>query len=333
MADPKWKRFEKLIHAIHEQFAPAGAVVTLDDQIEGKHSGVPRQIDISIRVNIAHYPVLVVVECKDHSRPIDVGELGAFLSLRDDVGANKAVMISTSGFTAAAVEYARANGIETRTYVDSESHDWNTEVVIPVLLSRSMLRSWAVTFSSVPGFPMAVPTNIPFPFIETFSEDGHSLGPILVLLGQRWNHDDGLHVPGQHEVVLADHVLVRTDSLEGHARIVATINVERRYYRGPLRVNFAGFRNDQDGSILTQTLRTDFIEPARIERGEAPGWEELEQIRNYNIGAVAPTGEGCPDGVTIDGVPIEAMLVMHYLDGVPETPDEFRSSCGTAFEG
>ena len=29
--DPKWKRFEKIIHAMHQQLAPAGAIVTPDD--------------------------------------------------------------------------------------------------------------------------------------------------------------------------------------------------------------------------------------------------------------------------------------------------------------
>jgi hypothetical protein len=28
--DPKWKRFEKIIHAMHQQLAPAGAIVTPD---------------------------------------------------------------------------------------------------------------------------------------------------------------------------------------------------------------------------------------------------------------------------------------------------------------
>jgi hypothetical protein len=31
--DPKWKRFEKIIHAMHQQLAPAGAIVTPDDKV------------------------------------------------------------------------------------------------------------------------------------------------------------------------------------------------------------------------------------------------------------------------------------------------------------
>jgi hypothetical protein len=329
MTDPKWKRFEKLIHAIHTQFAPDGAIVTLDEEIVGYHSKAPRQIDISIRVRVAQYPVLIVVECKDHSRPIDVAELGGFVNLRDDVRANKGVMISTSGFTPAATEMARAHGIDTRTYIDTESQDWKTEVSIPVVLVRKMLHSWAVSYSNVPGFRAAIPTNIPFPLIETFAADGTALGPILLLLGQKWNHDEDLHIPGEHSVLLAEHVIVHAGSIEGHVKIVAKLRVERRYYKGPLRISVAGFRDEQDGSILTKEMTTEFVEPARIERGEAPGWSEITEIRNHVIDRIEDSTSEPSKKPTIESVPIEAMLVMHYIDALPETPNEFgRSGIG-----
>ena len=136
MAEPKWKRFEKLIHQIHTQFAPKDAVVTLDDKIVGYESKVERQLDVTIRAIVAQYKVLIVVECKDEARPLDVGTMGEFASLLRDVKANKGVMISTSGYTPAALEMARAQGIDTRTYLDTESIDWKSEVTIPVLLTR-----------------------------------------------------------------------------------------------------------------------------------------------------------------------------------------------------
>lgn len=330
MADPKWKRFEKLIHSVHTQFAPEAAVVTLDDAIVGYHSKVPRQIDISIRVHIAHYPVLIVVECKDHSRPIDVAELGAFANLRDDVRANKGVMISTSGFTPAAIEMARAHGIDTRTYIDTESQDWKTEVSIPMILSRVMLHSWAVTFSSVPGFPMTIPTNIPFPLIETFNENGTPLGPVLVLLGQKWNHDDSIHVPGEHSVPLADHVLFHVGQSIGHAKIVAKLKVERRYYKGPLQISVAGFRDEQSGSIITKELTTECVEPARIERGEAVGWSEMTDFRNYEIDHIERADPDRTNKPTVDGIPLEAMMIMHYIDGLPESAEEYKEQKSVA---
>src|SRR5260370_3451483 len=153
MAGQKWKRFEKLIHQIHPQFAPKDAVVTLDDKIVGYESKVERQLDVTIRAIVAQYKVLIVVECKDEARPLDVGTMGEFASLLRDVKANKGVMVTTSGYTPAALEMARAQGIDTRTYIDTESVDWKSEVTIPVLLTRTKLDSWSVQFSSVPCFP------------------------------------------------------------------------------------------------------------------------------------------------------------------------------------
>ena len=163
MAEPKWKRFEKLIHQIHTQLAPEGAVVRLDDKIIGCESNVERQLDVTIRVSVAQYKILIVVECKDESRPIDVGAMGEFASLLRDVKANKGVMISSSGYTPAAVDMARAQGIDARTYLNTESVDWKSEVKIPVLLTRVKLDAWNVRFSQRPRFPMGSTDEHPFP--------------------------------------------------------------------------------------------------------------------------------------------------------------------------
>ena len=90
MTEPKWKRFEKLIHDIHTQFVPEGADVMLTKKSSGSLSKAPRQLDITIRVRVAHYDVLIVVECKDQERPIDVTELDSFANKLEDVKANKA---------------------------------------------------------------------------------------------------------------------------------------------------------------------------------------------------------------------------------------------------
>ncbi len=272
MPEPKWKRFEKLIHQIHSQFAPPDAVVALDEKIVGCESGVERQLDVTIRVSVAQYKVLIVIECKDEARRVDVGSVGEFASVLRDVKANKGVMIATSGFTAGAVTMARAQGIETRTYVDTESVDWKSEVTIPVLLTRIRIYSWSVQFCAVPGFPWGVPTNVPFPFIETIAPDGTHLGPIVTLLGKVWNHDKSLHEPGEHKVLLAEHVLLSVDETQFHTKLEAVIRVKRHRYFGPLPVKMAGFRDEQDGSLSTKEMTTDSIEPAnRAGRGSGMG--------------------------------------------------------------
>jgi len=89
MAEPKWKRFEKIIHQLHSQLAPQDATVKLDDKVVGCESKVERQLDVTIRARIAQYKIFFVIECKDEGRPIDVGAMGEFGSLLRDVKANK----------------------------------------------------------------------------------------------------------------------------------------------------------------------------------------------------------------------------------------------------
>jgi hypothetical protein len=163
---------ERLVDDLHSQLAPPDAVVTLDDKIVGCESKTGRQLDVTIRAAVAQYHILIVIECKDETRPVDVGSTGEFASLLRDVKANKGVLISTSGFTKAAVEMARAQGIGTRTYIDTEGVDWKSELTIPVLLERIKLQSWHVRFYGVPKVRWGAPANVHFPFVETFAEDG-----------------------------------------------------------------------------------------------------------------------------------------------------------------
>jgi hypothetical protein len=301
MPEPKWKRFEKVIHDIHSQLAPQGAVVTLDDRIIGSESGAERQIDVSIRVNVAGYNILIVIECKDQGRPIDVTELGAFSSLAKDVNANKGVMISSSGYTEAALNLAKARAIDVRTYVDTESTDWRSEVSIPVLLKRIRLGKVSFSFASVPGYPFALGTSRSVPEIETYLSDGTPAGTIRSLLAKKWNDKQIPYTPGQHTVVLAEHVVVPVGSTDAHMRIGASVIVERCYYLGPLPIKVVGLRDEQTGSLWAKEFLTDFIEPAKIERGELPGWAQLPNI---------------------DELSIRPVITLNYVDIQRESADE-----------
>lgn len=216
-------------------------------------------------------------------------------------------MISTSGYTPAAIEMARSAGIETRTYLETERTEWRSAVSIPVLISNTSIDSWSVRFSAVPGYRFGMPNQmpqIPFPLIETFALDGVLMGPIVVLLGRRWHRDESLHLPGEHTATIAEHVIIKSGAEEFHSRIEANIRVVQRHYLGPLAVNLEGFRDDQDHSIITNELRTDFIDPGRIERGEVSGWTEISDK---------------------DGLAVRAVFAMSFVDALPETIEEFHA--------
>lgn len=130
-----------------------------------------------------------------------------------------------------------------------------------------------------------------------------------MLLGKKWHQDERLHVPGEHLVTLAEHVIIRYETEEFHTKLDAHLRVVERHYLGPLRVNLEGFRDDQNDSIITKELRTDFVDPSRIERGEMPGWTEVPAK---------------------DDLAIQVMFAMGYVDALPETPEEFHKMHGNS---
>lgn len=101
----KWKIFERLVAAIH-MAELQGAQVAWNEEING------RQFDVTIRFKLGLYEYLTVIECKDHAEPVPVKEVEAFVTKSQDIGANKAVMVSSSGYQAGGKEVARKHRVE-----------------------------------------------------------------------------------------------------------------------------------------------------------------------------------------------------------------------------
>jgi hypothetical protein len=64
-----------------------------DDKVMCRESETLRQLDVTIRANVAGYDVFIVIECRDESRPIDVNGVGEFATKLTDVQANKGIII------------------------------------------------------------------------------------------------------------------------------------------------------------------------------------------------------------------------------------------------
>lgn len=127
------KEYEKIVAEIHEQFA-GYATVTSDEKIVGK-SGETRQIDVSLRSNIVGTPILIIIECKDYGRKVEVGKVDELIGKMTDVGANSAVLMSDSGFTNGALKRALAAGnIQLCSVVDSNNKKLRAAVRVPMIV-------------------------------------------------------------------------------------------------------------------------------------------------------------------------------------------------------
>jgi hypothetical protein len=120
--NPKWKKFEKLVTAVH-MARSNGAKVTYDDKVAGKRTGRERQIDISVRFEHSFYTYFVVVECKDYKTAVPISDVEAFKTKLEDVGADKGVMVASNGFQQGAIETANAHNIELFT-LEAEHSAW-----------------------------------------------------------------------------------------------------------------------------------------------------------------------------------------------------------------
>src|SRR6187431_1595578 len=69
------------------------------------------RIDITVRFRALDVEFLVLVECKDHTRPVEREEVQILADKKRAAGAHKGMLFSTNGFQRGAIEYAQKHGI------------------------------------------------------------------------------------------------------------------------------------------------------------------------------------------------------------------------------
>ena len=123
-SDPKWLIYQKAVARLKESYGDCEVIH--DHKILGRRSGVERQVDIwlSTRVGGKH-GVTVAVECKCHeTSPVSIKDVDAFYGFLDDVGANKGVLVSNTGFTEGAKRRADGSELELETLTLEEAADF-----------------------------------------------------------------------------------------------------------------------------------------------------------------------------------------------------------------
>jgi hypothetical protein len=102
------KPYENLVALVAKTLHP-GAAVNVGEWVEGP-DGV-REIDVSVRGQIDGNQTFILIECKDWKSDVGIAEIDALDSKRHDVGADKTMIVSNSGFTAPALMKARRKEI------------------------------------------------------------------------------------------------------------------------------------------------------------------------------------------------------------------------------
>jgi hypothetical protein len=124
--DPEWKRFELLVARIHTALCRDAQVNCSEKLIDS--SGVERQIDVTIRTNTGPHKVLGVVECKFEKRPVSITEVDAFASVKNDLNAGIAIMVSKSGYQSGAEAKGKLHDVRLWTLQEAEQVAWRDEM-------------------------------------------------------------------------------------------------------------------------------------------------------------------------------------------------------------
>jgi hypothetical protein len=117
---------EKVVESIERQLVSAdGVMVESPKRLRDKDTGRLREHDIVITRQIAHHePILIAIECKDRSRPIDVDKIEAFKIKCDRTGIHHGVIVSATGFTEAAKLKAKSQGLRCLNIQDVDELTW-----------------------------------------------------------------------------------------------------------------------------------------------------------------------------------------------------------------
>jgi hypothetical protein len=100
--------YETLVGLIEQALHP-DATVEVGQWVEGPDG--EREIDVSIKGAVDGKDTFVFLECKDWKKQVGIETIDAVDSKRQDLGADRTIVVSNSGFTAGALNKARRKDI------------------------------------------------------------------------------------------------------------------------------------------------------------------------------------------------------------------------------
>jgi len=274
---PNWLDLETLAHRIYSELEP-GAQVTHDDHLRGRLSGELRQIDVSIRSQVAGHEILTIIDTKDYGHPAGIGEVDEFAGKVDDVGAHKGVLICRSGFTGPALLSARSRGIDLCQVHDASTRRWSLDVRLPFLwvdLTPRATFKVGATLLGGDSFPKD-------PFEWAIVVDGGTRRLLLrETFESAWNRGDLPRDLGRvHNVVDRDRAggrqfaVIDSDgkvALRPVDEVLISYEVERKAYLGYLTPAQCRGIQHPDGRFVAS-----YVALADLPLARDPGWPEVD---------------------------------------------------------
>lgn len=275
------KELEILVAKIQQKLAP-DAEITHNAKIMGRKSKRSRQIDVLVRKKVGQYDLMIVIDCKDHARPIDIKGVEEFHGLVDDVGANKGALVCPKGFTKAAKERALGFMIDLYSPFDTDPHKWKVKASVPALMD---FREAAISLGLSSSAPM--PFMLPEDFMTSLNvvdKEKNSLGTMVEVAFRRWNEGRYPIEPGEHkdlDIFEVDSTLVDN----GYGQLIevtltASLWVTQKQYFGELPVSkVSGFKDEQTGLVITNAFTVGLVSPEEV----INTWREINKDEELPI--------------------------------------------------
>jgi Restriction endonuclease len=118
--------FQQLIHLIEHQLALSDAVVTESKEYIDQVTGKKREVDIVIERKSGIHSFVIGIECRDWAAPQSATWIEEMHSKHQDIGIDKTILVSKSGFYKPALAKAKQRKIDTLNLSEAEESDWVT---------------------------------------------------------------------------------------------------------------------------------------------------------------------------------------------------------------
>lgn len=105
------KQFETFVAAVLRDLGDGLDAFRLEEQELVVADDGRYRIDITVRFTALDVEFLVLVECKDHARPVERDDVQVLADKKRTAGAHKGMLFSTNGFQRGAIDYAQKHGI------------------------------------------------------------------------------------------------------------------------------------------------------------------------------------------------------------------------------
>jgi len=235
-----------------------------------------RQCDVWVNAKIGgHWPISILISCKDHNQKLDVGDIGAFNDEVRSTSASTGVIYSRAGFSEPALEKAVANGLSCCKLFQNQP---------PQLPAKLWFDSFAC--SAKMGL-FIVGDNIPSQLStwdDLFSISFANGESVLDLLQETYHKFESAAVSeitktGQFPNNWAVDINLSSEEPERPALVLRIEGIWKKY-RGRVEASFINgsycFNNDS----FAGTQSTPFIDTKSTHPGE--GWLEIQEA-NFSM--------------------------------------------------